>query len=525
MKKQCLLALLLINLVFTVVGQGYNNPVIPGFYPDPSVCRVGDDYYLVNSSFQYFPAVPIHHSKDLIHWEKIGYCIDRPSQIPLHKIGSWHGIYAPSIRYNEGMFYMVTTVLHIPKGGHFYMYTDKPDGSWSDPVWVDQAGIDPDLFFDDDGKCYFISSDNNILACEIDIKTGKKLTPSKSIWMGTGGRYPEAPHIYKKDGYYYLLIAEGGTEFGHMVTIGRSKSVYGPYESNPENPILTHRGISGAFSPIQGTGHADFIQAHDGSWWTVFLAFRPHSHGHHLTGRETYLAPVEWEEGKWPVINKNGTVSLKMDCPTLPQVLKPILPERDNFEGVKLGLDWNYLCIPQFENYSLSERDGYLRLKASTISLDKQDSPTFVGRRQQHNAFMATTLMDIDGLKDGAEAGITTYMINDSHYDLKVVENNGNKLLRLTYRLKNLIHTEKEIPLNTNRVYLRVEGEFDFYHYYYSIDGQNFEKLARINSRYISTETAGGFTGIMLGLFAQTSVDNGSYADFDWFEYKPVISK
>ena len=184
---------------------------------------------------------------------------------------------------------MVTTL--VSDKGNFYVYADDPAGEWSDPIWVNQGGIDPSLLFED-GKCYFMSTDNGIRLSEIDIKTGKKLTESKVIWNGTGGRYPEAPHIYKKDGWYYLMIAEGGTEYGHKETIARSRNIYGPYQSNPSNPILTHMNEHTQSNPIQGTGHADLIQAHDSSWWVVFLGFRPQSGTHHLLGRETFLAPV-----------------------------------------------------------------------------------------------------------------------------------------------------------------------------------------------------------------------------------------
>lgn len=500
-------------------GQGFTNPVLPGFYPDPSVCRVADDYYLVNSSFQYFPGVPIHRSKDLVHWEPVGHCLTRPSQVKLEKSGFWNGIYAPTIRYHEGTFYMVTT--NTSDKGNFYVYTDNPAGEWSDPLWVDQGGIDPDLFFDDDGKTYFVSTNGGyIQLCEIDIKTGVRLTASQKIARGTGGRYPEAPHIYKKDGYYYLLIAEGGTEYGHKVTIARSRAIDGPYEWNPANPILTHSNESAATSPIQGTGHADMIQAHDGSWWVVFLAFRPQSGSHHLLGRETFLAPVRWDKDAWPVINGNGTVALNMNVPTLPQVEASAPPARDDFAAATLGLAWSFLCNPHTENYSLTERKGYLRLKASALTLNDIDSPTFIGRRQQHFHFRATTALDYKEIKEGAEAGLTTYMSNNYHYDLSVTCRNGQHFLTLTYYLGVMRHLEKEIPLKNDKVYLRIESDKELYSYYYSTNSKDFEKLSDMDVRFLSSETAGGFTGVYIGLFAQSG-NNHSHADFDWFEYVP----
>src|SRR5690625_3969660 len=224
----------------------YNNPVIKGFYPDPSVCKVDDTYYLVCSSFQYFPGVPLFESKDLVNWEQIGHCLTRESQVQLEKINSSGGVFAPTIRYHNGRFYMTTT--NDTTGQNFYVWTDDIYGEWSDPIFVDQDGIDPSLYFEGD-KVYFMSNGTDdfgvggIVQCEIDIATGQKLTPSRSIWQGTGGRFLEAPHLYKIDGKYYLLAAEGGTEYGHMVTYARGDSPYGPFESYPHNPVLTNRNL------------------------------------------------------------------------------------------------------------------------------------------------------------------------------------------------------------------------------------------------------------------------------------------
>lgn len=516
MKK---LFLFLLGISGTLAAQqGYQNPVIPGFHPDPSVCNVGEDYYLVNSSFEYFPGVPIFHSKDLIHWEQIGHCLTRDSQVKLEKCWTSVGIFAPTIRYNDGRFYMITT--NTTGGGNFLVHTTDPAGEWSEPVWIKQGGIDPSLFFED-GKCYLVSNPDGIVLSEINPLTGEILSAPKTIWNGTGGRYPEGPHIYKKDGWYYLLISEGGTEYGHKVTIARSRKIDGVYQSNPANPILTHINENAQSSPIQGTGHADLIQAHDGSWWMVCLAFRPQDGTHHLLGRETFLAPVRWDKDAWPVVNGDGTIALQMDVPTLPQHPVAELPGKTEFDGNTLGFEWNYLRNPDRSKYSLTQKKGYLRLYPSTISLDENDSPTFVGHRQEDIDFTGTTSVALHSDKANDEAGLTVFMNSSFHYDLFVrQEKAGKQSLVLRYRLGNISHIEKEIPLEGPTAYLQVKGDKQFYTFYYSTDNKTFHPVGKANTRLLSTETAGGFTGIYLGLYSVTADKTSkTYADFDWFDY------
>ncbi|MEZ5072948.1 MAG: glycoside hydrolase family 43 protein [Bacteroidales bacterium] len=278
----------------------YRNPTLPGFYSDPSVCRVGDDYYLISGTFEYFPGVPVFHSKDLVNWEQIGHCLHRPGQLP-----EGINIFAATIRHHEGTFYMITTNLS-GRRGNFYVTATDPAGPWSDPIFLEEVGgIDPDLFFDDDGKVYVVSS--TFVLNEIDIKTGDILVQGPKVWNGTGGRYAEGPHIYKKDGLYYLMAAEGGTEEAHMETIARSHNIWGPYTENPANPILAHANAAGQGNPIQGVGHADIIQAHDDSWWIVFHGYRTIRQGERTSwaGRPVWLR-VTWPKNGWPVVNGNG---------------------------------------------------------------------------------------------------------------------------------------------------------------------------------------------------------------------------
>ncbi|MBC8131905.1 MAG: glycoside hydrolase family 43 protein, partial [Deltaproteobacteria bacterium] len=286
----------------------FTNPVIPGMHPDPSICRVGRDFYLVTSSFEYFPGVPLFHSRDLVNWEQIGHVLTRPSQVDLRRVRSSGGIYAPTIRFAHGRFYVVTT--NVDGGGNFLVTAARPDGPWSDPIWIDRAGIDPSLLFD--GRTVYYTrngpgSDRDhplIYQTTINPRTGKLAGPPRPVWSGLGGIWPEAPHLYKIGGWYYLLTAEGGTGYDHSIVVARSRLPGGPFEGCPRNPVLTHRGRPS--HAIGATGHADLVQLSDGRWWAVMLGVRPvrrpvtgekQRHDvprdlrHHL-GRETFLVPV-----------------------------------------------------------------------------------------------------------------------------------------------------------------------------------------------------------------------------------------
>jgi alpha-N-arabinofuranosidase len=503
--------------------SGYRNPVVRGFNPDPSVCRVGDDFYLVTSSFEYFPGLPIYHSKDLIHWEQIGHCLTRDSQLPLQKASASGGLFAPSLRYHDGVFYVVCT--NVSGGGNFYCTATEPSGPWSEPVWVDIESIDPDIFWDEDGKTYFVTQgDAGIRVTEIDVKTGKVLVPERLVWGGIGGRFPEAPHIYRKDGYYYLLLGEGGTEYMHSATIGRSRNIYGPYESCPLNPILTHANRAGQGSPVQGVGHADLVQAGDGSWWMVFLGFRvtqPYAY-YHILGRETFLAPVDWPAGGWPQVNGNGTVSLQMSVPTLPLHPFEKEPIRTDFDEDKLGFEWQYLRNPARGNYSLTERKGHLRITASPFTLDEAEAVSFVGRRQTEHVFTATTLLDFQPSGENEEAGITLIQNNTHHYDLLLKKAGKQMRVVLRVRVGSLSYTVAEQVVSGRRVQLRIEGTPHQYTFCFAeADKQSYTKLGRQDTRYLSTEVAGGFTGVMLGLYASSNgKPTQSKAYYDWFDYQ-----
>ncbi len=509
--------------------MAYTNPVIPGTHPDPSVCRVGQDYYLANSSFAYFPGAPIFHSRDLVNWRKIGHAFTRPSQLPLDDIRLSGGMYAPSLRHINGRFYLITTLVGHPTLGtrHLYVWTDDPAGEWSEPIWINQIGIDPDLFQDHDGRTYFLR--NNIFDTkprglwlgEIELQTGRMLSEMRLLWSGSGGYEPEGPHLYRINDWYYLMAAENGTYYGHMETVARSRNLWGPYESCPHNPILTHRNLTP--HPIKCTGHADLIEAHDGSWWMVFLGVRPENEWRdfqHL-GRETFLAPVTWMADSWPVVNGNGTVTLEMDTPTLPLHSWPPCPARDEFDAPQLDLEWNTLRQPAPGTWSLAERPGWLRLRGNAATLDDVAAPAFIGRRQTEMTCRVTTLLDFAPQNDGEEAGLSSFMSDSHHYEIAVTRRQGQRVVLLRRRIADLQAEITCEPLTDGPVILACDAEPEKFSFSYTTTDGMTRHLGAGNSRHISADVADVFTGMYFGLYA---TGNGrpcrAPADFDWVDNK-----
>ncbi|HOV69295.1 MAG TPA: glycoside hydrolase family 43 protein, partial [Clostridia bacterium] len=478
----------------------YNNPVIPGFNPDPSVCRVGEDYYLVTSSFEYFPGIPLYHSRDLVNWRQVGYCLTRKSQLDLTNIPAGDGIWAPTIRYHNGRFYLTCTVMGGI--GNFLVYTDDIYGEWSDPVLIDFTGIDPSLFFDDDGCVYYTGTgytDNKygIHIFRLDVETGKIKTEPKMIWSGTGA-YPEAPHIYKINGLYYLLIAEGGTDYGHMSSIARSASVFGPYEPCADNPIISNRSLD---LPVACTGHADIIQAHNGSWWAVCLATRPVGYpSYHPLGRETFLASVTWTEDGWPVVNQNGTINTVMEADCLPEHIWPQPGARDSFDRPELGLCWNFLRNPVPDSWSLVDRKGFLALNGLSSNLDGIDPVAFIGRRQQHFAVSVRTLLEFNPA-EGEEAGLTALISNSLHYELAVTMSGGVRQVIFRRRIGTLQKVENSIICDHNPIILGIDADWDMYKFFIEAHGEK-TYIGQGEARYLSSEAGAAFTGVFFGIYA-----------------------
>jgi alpha-N-arabinofuranosidase len=492
----------------------YNNPVIPGFHPDPSICRVGDDYYLVNSSFEYFPGVPIYHSKDLVHWEQIGYCLSRASQVNLKNCTPNGGIYAPVIRYHDGVFYMITT--NVTNGGHFYVTSTNPKGPWSEPIFVVGKNFDPDIFWDSDGKAYFMHMQmtDGIQLQEIDIKTGKLLGECHTIWKGFDDPRPEGPHIYKIKGYYYLLVAEGGTWTGHMAVMARSKNITGPYEGCPRNPIITHRDDLSL--PITSTGHADLIEDQKGNWWMVLLGVRPVDDFHNL-GRETFLTPVVWNKDGFPEV-PGKRIKLESKATLLPQRAVPPELTMDSFNKSELPLCWNFVRNPDVNDYSLNERPGSLRISTSPATLSEVDKfPAFVGRRQESFNGKFTVELDFSASNENEEAGVTVLMDEGHHYDFAVTMRDGKRvvIVRETAGKSNIVNVT---PIKDGPAILSVT--FEPHSYSFGIVNNNITtNLFTLAAKNLSSETAGGFTGVYLGMYASGNGKQGNTkAYFNWAE-------
>lgn len=504
----------------------YHNPILPGFHPDPSICRVGEDYYLATSSFEYFPGVPIFHSRDLVHWRPIGHAITRESQLDLRNAASSCGLFAPTLRHHAGRFFLTTTDVFGGQG-HFYVATNDPAGEWSEPIFQPGDGFDPDLFFDEDGSAWFSYKGwdkPGIYLRRIDIATGIALSQDICIWTGQEDAHCEGPHLYRINDYYYLLVAEGGTNRGHMVVAARSETISGSYIGCPHNPILTHRHR--ALHPIQATGHGDLVQAHDGSWWLVFLGIRQtrnYGASHHL-GRETFLAPVTWTADGWPVVNGGEAIELAMETAALPLHPWPLPPVRDDFDAPALGLCWNHRRNPERANYSLTERPGYLMLHGSTLALDNPlGSPTFVGRRQQHVACRAATLVDFEPACDTDEAGLVVLANESHHYEIAVTRRNNARCVIVRRRIGDLVGIVAHAELADGPVTLQITGNAQQYAFSYRQGGDTVNILATGATHHLSSEVAGTFTGVYLGLYATGHGQAcGAPAWFDWFDYQPL---
>ena len=549
---------LFLFLIFNVYSQDtFLNPIINGGYPDPSIVRVDDDFYIVNSSFEYFPALPIHHSKDLVNWELIGYGIDRPSQgtgkVNLYDVQQQGGIHAPSIRYHDGLFYIVTTNVYSPVDKskptemvNFILTAKNPAGPWSDPYVIEGApGIDPDIFFDDNGKVWFVGTHDTgnpnkngigeIWIQELDLNNWKLKGQRHSIWRGAcGGCCVEGPHIYKQYGRYYLMVAEGGTSYNHAVMIASSKNIEGPYDSNPKNPILTSRHLSNN-NWVHSTGHADLVQLKDNRWYMVSLGIRNEMDSTSNMGRETHLMPVVWEEAwdnwvevekgrwepviiKWPVVAPNtGKVERNTSIPFLDKKQNINYSFYDDFTSSKLDLQWNFRRVPRENAYELNSKNKTLKLNLSPESFEFRSQYNLMGFRQKETEFEYSSSMNFKPKKNFSEAGLSIFSQDDNYINFTVKKHNNKTLLNLSVKPREQkLDIIKSIPLKYNEnIILKILSKDNKYIYYYSIDdGNSFNLFAETAANLVLCK---GYIGTNLGLYASSNgYKTKEYAEFEW---------
>lgn len=535
------------------------NPILPGFYPDPSICRVGDDFYMICSSFEMYPGIPVFHSKDLANWEQLGYAMTKENGFHVEANVVAGGVMAPTIRYFDGVYYIINA--NFGDKGNFIVTATDPAGPWSEPYWLDDVpGIDASLFFDDDKKAYVIGTgnvvaradgtmDRGIWICGFDVKTMKTVGEPKAIWDSAlrVATSPEAPHIYKVDGYYYLVIAEGGTEHYHAVTVARSKELFGWYEGNPANPVMTHRQF-GFNYPVDNIGHADLVETPDGNWYAVMLGSRIIDGQHKNLGRETYICPVIWERG-WPVFSpESGKVDWEYPAdPQLPWTPYSPQPSRDDFDGARLNLVWNFWGTPYGDFYKLSDSHLTLRCFKRTMSdplkplfgqeknTDPENTVSFVGRRQTDISFDAFCEMAFLP-KDKEAAGLIIMQASNHQYRLERGVKDGRQVLRLVLETADF-EVPPHVPGFTYEMSRKVLACVDYaeasvilgvkarrqnYDFYYGAKADDLHCLyENADARLINPEIVGGMVGTMVGMFA---TGNGTMSEneaaFDWFDYK-----
>jgi xylan 1,4-beta-xylosidase len=506
-------------------AKAYRNPILAGFYPDPSITRAGDKFYLVSSTFAFFPGIPVFESSDLVHWTQIGHVIDRASQLKFDGLGISRGVFAPTIEFHEGTFYVLNTA--VDSGGNFLVTSKDPKGPWSDPVWLPQIdGIDPSIFFDRDGRAYILNNGppeglpqydghRAIWIQEYDVKRQKLIGPRKVLIDGgvdpsTQPIWIEGPHLYLVDGAYYLMCAEGGTGANHSQVILRGRSPWGPFQPYKNNPILTQRGLPATRpDPITNAGHADLVQAPDGSWWATFLATRTYENKHYNTGRETFLLPVKWQGG-WPIILDAGK--------TIPYVERgpgfmtggdqaPLTGNftwRDEFKAPQLDFTWIQVHVPKTQWFDLASAPGKLTMKPLATSLTEKTNASFLARRQQHIHFDASTAVELPK-DDDVSAGLAAYQSEEYWYFLGAHRDGDeiNVFLEKTIGGKTERIAEQKIP-RANALRFKITGEARAYSFFYDAGDQGWTALKeRDDGTILSTEVAGGFVGAVIGPYAR----------------------
>lgn len=503
------------------------NPILPGCFPDPSICRVGEWHYLVASTFELLPGMPVMRSRDLATWETIGHVLDRPGMVDLAGIRSSGGIFAPTIRYDGERFWIVTTLVDPAdgeRGGTFLVTADDAAGPWSDPIWIEVAGIDPSLLFDDDGRVWMHGTrlvaepewhhQTEVWVRELSIDEGRLVGDEHVVWTGAvrGAVWAEGPHLLRIDGTCYLLAAEGGTAFEHAVCIARAEHPTGPFVGSPANPVLTHRQL-GHGAEVQAVGHADLVQAPDGRWWAVLLGTRPYDGHRHPLGRETFLCPVEWQDG-WPVFAPGegrvpATVELGVEL--TPGVWQP----DSRSAGAVVPEDRRWTSVRGFAaSFATPDGEGW-SLRATEDGLGDPGTPAFLGVRQQHREL--DVAVRVEHVADGAAAGLVIRQSEDDHVALLVEQRGAGSRVRAVHRRAGEETEVGAVDLDAGAALLGIRARGSDYRLL--VDG---DVVATVDARTLDTASTGGFLGVWIGIAAVGAA--GAEARFGALDYRPAAS-
>ena len=516
----------------------YQNPVQRGFFPDPSVIRVNDDYYMVNSTFQYFPAIPISHSKDMVHWEIIGHAITDTSYLDLRDIKNSHGIWAPDISYSNGRFIIMATLRLNGDGTRgknvlrrqLVVSSDKPEGPYTKPAWLEVDSIDPSHFTDDDGKHYMVISPGiNLIPLSNDCT--KVIGEKINVWQGTGERCTEGPHLFRRGKYYYAVVAEGGTGYGHGINVARSENLLGPYEPSPYNPVMRQFDKNAL---IQRTGHGKLVQTQNGDWWVYYLCGRRNEGNYTTVGRETAMDSVTWLSDDWFVINDRKGPSLINAAPDLPQVCYSAAGNddknhnfvfHDDFDKEQLDLQWEFVRNPDWGNCSLTENPGHFRIWTTDGRLDEIRAKNTLVRRETELSYIAETKLLFEPKRDGEQAGITCYYSTVTYARCALCYEKGRKIQLVINRN----HGEELIAqiddIKEQPVYLKVVVERLTRTFYYSYDGTDWKLVGTLhNCIYLCDEGVPDdrkrHTGTLVGVYANNGgCGSRIAADFVYFDY------
>ncbi|MBN1798349.1 MAG: glycoside hydrolase family 43 protein [Spirochaetales bacterium] len=537
------------------------NPILPGFHPDPSILRVSNNFYIATSTFEWFPGVQIYHSKDLVNWDLVSRPLSRVSQLNLYGIPPSGGVWAPCLTYDSGLFYLIYTNTKVWIGAnneasgfkdtHNYLVTAKNiEGPWSEPVYLNSSGFDPSLFHDNDGRKWLVNMFwdyrvgrnpfAGIVLQEYDQKRKRLIGPVKNIFKGTDIRLTEGPHIYKRNGWYYLLTAEGGTSYEHAVTLARSRNLDGPYEVHPQNPLVTgvkdhasfKKSVQQGKNPmqhlhngLQKAGHASICPWKDDEWIIAHLCGRPLPGSIYCPlGRETALQKVIWKDDDW--------LYLASDKPEIHVEFSGQAVEKKNkrefftdFNEQELAPEFQTLRVPLNNKLSLTERKGYIRLYGGE-SLISPFYQTLIARRVQDFTFYAETCLEFTPANINTMAGLILRYDDNNQYYLRMSKNDEekNSLGILVYDRRNFtMPVLPEIEVNTDKVYLAVQMIYEKIRFHYSVDKENWKAIGPIlESKVLSDDYVNplGFTGMFAGIACQDLNGTNCHADFDYFLYK-----